>query len=158
MKESKLTSSQFIKQSCPWSDEEGDQGTITVELRYDDSCKNSHNTFSIIGTISGSICWAGAIHKEIAQFFPSIKPYLKWHLCSSIGPMHYIENTLYFVENKETGICLKERLNLARRCAIWPEATDEELLSPDLRSKLEARLPALLEDFASATESLGFTY
>ena len=39
----------------------------------------------------------------------------------------------------------KEReLDAARRVAIWPEATDEELTAPDLKGRLEARLPALL--------------
>ena len=42
--------------------------------------------------------------------------------------------------------------------AIWPEATDEELTAPDLKERLEARLPALLEEFQAAVESLGFTW
>jgi hypothetical protein len=46
----------------------------------------------------------------------------------------------------------------ARSSAIWPEATDEMLASPDLAEALAARLPALLEDFASTMEALGFTY
>lgn len=36
----------------------------------------------------------------------------------------------------------KERdLDAARSCAIWPDATDDELLAPDLEDKLRARLP-----------------
>lgn len=53
----------------------------------------------------------------------------------------------------------KERdLKAARSCAVWPDATDEELTSPDLKERLIARLPALLEEFRKAIESLGFVY
>lgn len=48
----------------------------------------------------------------------------------------------------------------ARSCAIWPDATDEQLSAePDqLRAMLAARLPALMAEFRAAVESLGFTY
>lgn len=55
----------------------------------------------------------------------------------------------------------KEReLDHARTSAVWPEATDEELCADRdvLKAKLEARLPALLVEFRSAVESLGFTW
>ena len=53
----------------------------------------------------------------------------------------------------------KERdFESARSCAVWPEATNEELSAPDLEQKLLARLPALMEEFKLAVESLGFTY
>ena len=53
----------------------------------------------------------------------------------------------------------KERdFKAARNSAVWPEATDEELSAPDLEQKLLARLPALMEEFKLAVESLGFTY
>ena len=42
----------------------------------------------------------------------------------------------------------------ARSTAIWPEATDEELMAPDLKEKLEARLPALMCEFHSAMDTL----
>jgi len=48
----------------------------------------------------------------------------------------------------------------ARSCAIWPEATDEELSAEKnvLTEKLLARLPALMVDFKAAMESIGFIY
>jgi hypothetical protein len=49
-------------------------------------------------------------------------------------------------------------LDAARRAAIWPEATDEQLTAPGLKERLEVRLPALLADFRAAVESLGLTY
>lgn len=240
---------------------------IIANVRYDDECGNGHNTFSITANIqrkgkngqwyeySGGCC-----HDEVAKHFPELAPLIKWHLCSSDGPMHYLANTLYFAgdrdchgrrkrepsrwehgvrfgnspvthrisqkfydflrDRRESGnfsiVALrhepesetyrdhytfvgfgekwhecpftdetearefceamntcevrflefpvefsngKEReLDSARSSAIWPDATDEELTADDLKERLEARLPALLEEFRAAVESLGFTW
>ncbi len=52
----------------------------------------------------------------------------------------------------------ERRLDLARASAIWPDATDEDLLAPGLESRLLGRLPDLLARFQAAIESLGLTY
>lgn len=55
----------------------------------------------------------------------------------------------------------KEReLDFARASAVWPEATDAQLCqSPEiLKKELLARLPALIDEFRRAVESLGFTF
>ena len=49
-------------------------------------------------------------------------------------------------------------LDAARRVAIWPEATDEELTAPDLREKLIARLPGLLVQFRAELETYGIPW
>lgn len=51
-------------------------------------------------------------------------------------------------------------LDYARSSAVWPEATDADLTqSPEaLKSALLARLPALIEEFKNAVESLGFIF
>lgn len=48
----------------------------------------------------------------------------------------------------------------ARNSAVWPEATDEQLSLPkeDLKKLLLARLPALMQNFKSDMEKLGFIY
>jgi len=48
----------------------------------------------------------------------------------------------------------------ARNSAVWPEATDEQLSLPkeDLKKLLLERLPALMQNFKSDMEKLGFTY
>lgn len=100
--DSKLTASQF-KTFGPktFTDAYGIQCRITAKVRYDDGCRNGHNTFSITGDIQeyrrgrweeGS---GGCIHEEIAKHFPELQHLIKWHLTSSDGPMHYIANTLY---------------------------------------------------------------
>ena len=59
-----------------------------------------------------------------------------------------------------TGEGKAREFDAARRAAVWPEATDEELSQePEaLRSALAARLPGLMADFRKAVESLGFVY
>ena len=170
-------------------------GISTVTLRYDDQCGNGHNTFSI--TASGRDM-GGCCHGEVVQAFPDLEPFIKWHLCSSDGPLHYIANTTHHaapvpveqgkwwfsLENKKlriVGVAERERmierygeqahfesypnpmakesnLDAARSSAVWPEATDAELLAGDLCEKLEKRLPRLLEDFRAAMEQLGFVF
>lgn len=129
---------------------------IIANIRWDDRCGNGYNTFSVTGDISvkHGKRWeeysAGCIHDAIAWHFPELKPYIKWHLTSSEGPMYYVANTMYIVGKGKT-----RDLDIARSRAVWH---DEELMSPDLKEKLLARLPKLLEDFRTAVESLGFTY
>lgn len=64
--------------------------------------------------------------------------------------MHYIANTVYHVQQRN--------LDYARSSAIWPEATEDDLRLEGLRERLLERLPALLQEFQAAMESLGFVY
>ena len=85
---------------------------ITARVRFDDECGNRHNTFSITGEIYSAVelenGWGqiktdrsfqagGCIHEDVAKAFPELAPLIKWHLCSSDGPMHYVANTMYHV-------------------------------------------------------------
>lgn len=262
-----------------WSDvyeSDGRKYQLKAEIRWDDECGNGHNTFAITGDVylcgvkGGRVCWesGGCVHDDVAKALPELAPFIKWHLCSSDGPMHGIANTLYlagerdcwgklkgepyqyeiqmqFSKNpikhkfskkfltflqeakahpgsekfdfeviavgyeKRTGenydfapkytfggfdarwhecpfdtegealdfltalqTCKpmfvshatawgkgKEReLDAARRSAIWPDATDEELTAEGLKERLEARLPGLLAEFRRDVESLGFVW
>jgi hypothetical protein len=49
----------------------------------------------------------------------------------------------------------ESQLDAARRTAVWPDATLEQLTDPDA---LMARLPALMQAFKADIEGLGFTY
>jgi hypothetical protein len=128
----------------------GNHATLTAEVRYDDECGNGHNSFAITGEIRAGrrdIEAGGMLHDEIRVIFPELAPFLKWHLTSSDGPMHYIANTTYWAN--------QGNLENARSCAVWPDATLEDL--KDVQ-KLKNRLPALLADFQKAVEALGFTF
>ena len=87
---------------------DGKKGVIEVVIRYDDECGNGHNSFSITGTIWTSrrsradryFYTGGAIHDEIAKYFPELRKYIKWHFMNSDGPTHYIANTLYHARDR----------------------------------------------------------
>lgn len=51
-------------------------------------------------------------------------------------------------------------LDAARRCAVWPDATDEQLSVPpeELEAALLARAPALVAQFRAALETAGFVW
>lgn len=202
----------------------GPVAMITAKVRYDDQRGNGHNTFSITAEVvtpaskqRNDIEAGGCLHEEIVRVFPELAPYIKWHLVSSDGPMHYPGNALYHASDRDhrglkkgerkqlvngrtkqpvcqrvnekgesvsisssnwvdsdekpvenltvdwepvwiEGEGKKRELDHARSCAVWPDATDDELLSPDLEQKLRDRLPGLMEDFQKAIESLGFTF
>lgn len=177
--------------------------------------------FSLTGSIDQAVngFWrehsGGCIHEEIAEHFPELRPYIKWHLVSKKQPIHYITNTLFHagdrdcwglrkgetrqIINGSTGLPSWKRmanvngemvelhtldkyldsaerptetitltwepwcrvgegkdreLDHARSSAVWPDATDEELMAPDLKEKLEARLPALMQEFELAMMDL----
>jgi hypothetical protein len=223
--ESVLTKNQTKKFTKEFTNSDGKLCIIVAKVRYDDQCNNGHNSFAITGELfepyrqqgeprktcsDGSIVWlnsCGCIHDDIAKHFPELAPYIKWHLTSSDGPMHYIANTLYWADEhgpnrawvyytgqidplgvartKETllgylkaeeiaekgiegaeGYRIKwdektakvRNLNYARNSAVWPDATDDELLSPCLEQLLRGRHEALMEEFRTAVESLGFVY
>ena len=194
--------------------EDGREYVLIAKVRYDEEWGNGYNTFAITGEIwranngqpIGRDCEScGCIHEDIAKRLPELAPYIKWHLTSSDGPMHYIDNTVYHaqsygpwyawvyytgpqdplgIENVRERLLGYERadkarkvegqpgyrvvwdektakeanLDHARSSAVWPEATDEDLLATGLEGRLQARLPRLIEEFRTAIESLGFVY
>lgn len=80
---------------------------MRVEVRFDDNCRNGHNTFAITCSIDEwrAGTWrefgGGAAHDEIGRVFPELAPLIKWHLCSTDGPMHYIANTVYLAGDRD---------------------------------------------------------
>lgn len=139
--------------------EGGRRYRVRAEVRYDDSCGNGHNTFSITGTVSEfrgrrfyEFSWGQCV--DAMKHIKELRPLLKWHLCSSDGPMHYVANTLYHAK--------EGKFDYARSSAIWPDASDADLLGYEtdqgLKAKLLERLPALMAEFKAAVESLGMVY
>jgi len=103
MTSSTLTKKQLTVFGPHYYQEHGVSFRITAKVRYDDNCGNGHNSFAITGEIErkreGKNGWAddscGCLHEEIVKHFSELAPLIKWHLCSSDGPMHYIDNTIY---------------------------------------------------------------
>lgn len=199
-----------------------------VTVRFDDQCKNGHNTFSITGRtlklrdgVPVSEESGGCIHDEIAEAFPELAHLIPWHLCSTDGPMHYVANTVFHAGDRDcyglrkgeqrpitgpdgkrsyelvtvlpdgrvagygevpkyikegeqptemprleyrlwcrTGEGKARELDAARRTAVWPDATDEQLSAEPgaLKAMLEKRLPWLLSSFRVDMEACGFRW
>lgn len=129
------------------------RGRLEVKIRYDDECNNGHNTFAITGTMyssNGRVIGGGCLHDEIVKSFPELKKYIKFHLMSSNGPLHYIANSLYWAE------C--GNLNNFRQSACWPDATEDVLTDPELGWWLVGRLADIQLELKQAVDELGFTY
>lgn len=142
--------------------ENGTEYTITATVRYDDNCNNGHNTFSITGMIdrNGYHEVSGCIHGEIAKHFPQLRPYIKWHLTSTDGPMHYVANSLYWAGKSgwtNGRVDDPPSLKYFRSAAVWLNATQNDMKSVKEQT-LQARLGQLMDEFKVAIESLGFVY
>ena len=127
-----------------------EKGTLTmiVNIRWDDTCANNHNSFGITADIYEGRSWrsGGCQHDAIIEYFPEFKHLINWHYFNSDG-YEYVENIIYHAKNGD--------IEAAKRCANWDDATMEQLLDKDV---LMARLPSLMEQLKSDIESLGFIY
>lgn len=85
---------------------------ITVEVRFDDNCRNGYQNFAITGHVQepGMVDWTkgGCIHEDIAKYFPEFAPLIKWHLTGTDSPMHYVANTVYHASNRANGYAAGE--------------------------------------------------
>ncbi len=143
---SKLTKKQVFKSP---KKQISDDESMIVEIRFDDECGNGHNSFAVTSEIreNGRMVSCGCQHDEVKAHFPEYSHLIKWHLCSTDGPLHYLANTIYHAENGD--------LKYAQDSAIWPEATSDQLQDKIL---LSVRLPELMQEFKKAVESVGFVY
>ena len=134
----------------------GNNCLIVAKIRYDDTCRNGHNSFAVTATIyeNGKDFMGGCCHEEIAKHFPELVPFIKWHLVSTDGPLHYVENSLYWA-----GKTKWEKANLEnfRSAAVWPDATEGDMKNAS-EIGLMARLPELMQEFRKDIEKLGFLY
>ena len=146
---------------------------ITAEIRYDDQCGNGHNSFAVTGDICrpcGKIEACGCLHDEIAQAFPDLAPLLKWHLCSSDGPMHYMENAMYwagfrgFCDGKLGDPPNMEHLKSTIVFGAAPGDPSEEIFEDFAKDEkclagfLEARKDGLIGAFHDAIVGFGFKF
>lgn len=80
---------------------------IKFTARHDDELNNGHESFAITGETQHKQGnnWredsCGCIHDEIKKHFPEVSHLIKWHLCSTDGPLHYIANTIYLAGNRD---------------------------------------------------------
>jgi len=87
--------------------------SLTATVRYDDECRNGHNSFAITGsqTRLRGRTWVddccGCLHDLIAEHFPELAPFIKWHGMTSVGPLHYVANTIYHASDRDCWGLLK---------------------------------------------------
>lgn len=90
-------------------------------------------------------CWKLEADKNIPEYHDSAEQ-----------PRQFA--TLRYVPLVRIGEGKPRNLDAARSCAIWPDATDEELTATGLEDRLKERHAQLMTDFRAAVESLGFIY
>jgi hypothetical protein len=141
----------------------GEGAFIKAEVRFDDECGNGHDSFAITGEIyipSRRDCEAcGCLHDEVAQAFPDLAPYVRWHLTSTDGPMHYMANAIY-----HAGFCLgmekARNLDHLKSTIVFgavesDAGVDLETMTPDeMLLFLAARFPALMLQFKADMKAL----
>lgn len=86
--------------------EYGVQAVMQVVVRFDDQCGNGHDTFSITGDVwsyngTRDVVACGCLHDDIREVFPELAGLIKWHLCSTDGPMHYEANAVYLAGDRD---------------------------------------------------------
>lgn len=95
----------------------GETIVMHATVRFDDDCKNGHNSFAVTGHgwydhfKSRDWDFGGCCHDMIEVVFPELKPLIKWHLMSSDSPMHYVANTVYHASNLDSRGKLKGEPN-----------------------------------------------
>lgn len=105
--------------------EKGKPYVLDVAIRWDDECRNGHNSFAVTGTIYGPdriphestttnkagktlwCCGGGCCHELIAKHCPEFAHLIRWHLFDPSGPMHYISNTVYSAGERDCWGTLK---------------------------------------------------
>lgn len=169
----KLVKNQKKTFRTEWTENNGPH-VLIAEIRYDDECGNGHNTFSVTGELyephrrpgdpkvkssSGKTLWLGScgcLHEEIARRFPELAKYIKWHLVSSDGPLHYIENARY--HNR------KHEIEWLKSTIVYGSVPSDsnfniaDIDDDDLRAFLRNRLSELMQVFQAAVEELGLIY
>jgi hypothetical protein len=127
---------------------DGRDRLAVLNIRWDDDCRNGHNSFAItLAIYSGKttatrMIAAGCQHDLVVKHFPAYKHLIKWHAVSSDEPMYYVANTVYHAEQGNAAY--------AASTAVWPKLeTNTALLSDPiaLTAALTTRLPALMAEF-----------
>ena len=136
--------------------------TATAEIH---SLGGQHPYFSLTCWYKGARGYegGGAAHEEIIARFPELKPFVKWHLCSTDGPLHYIANSLYwagflgYCNGKPNDPPNIEYLKSTCIYGALEDDQDYDIASMDkdqLKAWLEGRLDRLIDRFLAEMQVL----
>lgn len=131
---------------------EGIKCDLIVKIRYDDQCGNGHNSFSITGDVykagrrgDAAYFMGGCIHETIEEHCPELQHLIKWHLCSSDEPMHYVANSMYHASSKDCHGLEKGEVRqivngrTGKKCwKLEPVDTDGNKITSTLNSYIDA--------------------
>lgn len=86
----------------------GPGAEITVEMRFDDNCRNGKMSFAITADVvtpasrrRRDVEACGCLHEDIAKVFPELAEFIEWHLFDTNGPMHYVANAVYLASDRD---------------------------------------------------------
>jgi len=86
----------------------GKRVDIVAEVKHAYDYSRGCNVFSITGIeyiaghrVARAILSNGCIHEKIKKAFPELAPLIKWHMCSTKGPLHYLANSLYHSRDRD---------------------------------------------------------
>lgn len=83
---------------------DNDGNDVVAHVRFDDECRNGHQSFAITGSVyeagkphtERNMISCGCVHEPVAEAYPQLAEFIRWHLTSTDGPMHYAANGAYF--------------------------------------------------------------
>lgn len=153
---------------CPY---ENKVHELKATIRFDDECGNGYNAFSITAekrNHNGHVIACGYMHNMIEEHIPEWEPYIKWHLCSTNGPLHYIANSLYWLGVDQQWCKGKPNdppnWEHFKSTAIWHHAPKwinqipPEYIKEIVVPMLNERLPSLLAELRMEVEALGLVW
>lgn len=133
----------------------------TVQQLYDDGYRN----FSVLAVPypakpGDTVTYPDYYTLPPASPLPQSRPFLhrdtaeQWAQALNAGMVRFGEMVTGYGEGKARD------LDAARSCAVWPEATDEQLMLPpqELRKLLEDRLPSLIAAVRADVEAAGLLW
>lgn len=104
----RIANQSWVSEARDVSAEYGGKSQMRVNIRFDDNCKNGHESFAITADVKdlsirngNRFVAGGCLHDDIKRFFPELAPLIKWHLTSTDGPLHYVANTVYLAGNRD---------------------------------------------------------
>ena len=143
----------------------GEKILMHAEVRFDDNCKNGHNSFAVTGHgwydnwKARDWDFGGCCHDMIEKVFPELKHLIKWHFMSSDTPMHYVANTVFHASNRDHNGLLKGEkrplVNGRTKQPVWnlrADATGCELKTKDDDDDLSSLPLYRLQDMLDSAE------
>jgi hypothetical protein len=123
----------------------GKDAKLRVEVRFDDECRNGHNSFAITAEVrcpgARDIEAGGCLHDDIAAIFPELAPLIAWHLCDVNGPMHYLSNTIYLAGDRDHWGLLKGQPHQFETAVVFGDNPIKHPLKKAFATFLQAAAP-----------------